>query len=302
MYKLALQTAKLYMQQLLQLKNIIRGDLMKKTFKLLILVTICVFIFSGLTACGEYRVNDELISGNENKTEDEKVNESINESNENNEDSENEGNKEVSYEKVEYEGIEDNVLPEDVQEKIEELKIKRGYTYFKIEDEYVIFISMGEKNTGGYSISVVSAENVHGTIRITVEEKSPGKDDIVTQAITYPYTLIKIKGVEEKFEVITKDGEKLEFLSLVEDLKEYTGTYVGQIDNNSIEIIVDKNMDIDEAGNAAAFRLEGEIKEYFNSESKNFKDFKADEKVKFSFERNEHGQLILKMLDRTSVK
>lgn len=279
----------------LQILNMhpIRGEFMRKNFKLfklLALAIICIFIFSAFSACDKDKINDEQKPNDESKVTDESK-------------AEDEKPSSDDYEKVEYENMENiGILPKDVQEKIEELKVKRGYTYFKIEDGYVIFISMGEKNTGGYSISVISVENVHGTARITVEEKSPEKNDEVTHAITYPYTIIKIKGVEKKFEVVTKDGEKFEFMPLEDDLQEYTGTYTGQIDNNSIEIIVDKNMEIDEAGSAAAFRLEGEIKEYFDSESKNFKGFKENEKVKFSFERNVYGQLILKMLERISDK
>ncbi|NSW89440.1 MAG: protease complex subunit PrcB family protein [Firmicutes bacterium] len=275
---------------------------MKKLFKSLILFIICAFILFILSACNVGTVNTGDKSGDENKTGNKDAGNNHTEDTENN-DTENDGNKEASYEKVEYETVEDiGTLPQDIQEKIEELKVKRGYTYFKIEDEYVILISMGEKNTGGYSISIVSVEDVEGTVKIIVEETSPKKDDIVIQVITYPYAVIKVKGIEEKFEVVNEKGEKFEFISLDEDLKEYTGTYVGQIDGNSIEIFVDKNMDIDEAGKPTAFRLEGEIKEYFDPESKNFKNFKTDEKVKFSFERNEHGQLILKMLERISGK
>ena len=65
---------------------------------------------------------------------------------------------------------------------------------------YVI-LNMGEKNTGGYSIGVEKVEETDKNIIITVKENNPAADAMVTQAITYPYTVIK---VHSKKEIIVK--------------------------------------------------------------------------------------------------
>jgi len=56
---------------------------------------------------------------------------------------------------------------------------------------------------------------------------------------------------------------------------EKEGTYVGLIDSNSIEIVVD--------GEPKAFRLTEEIRDYFNSSSSSFKDFKKDDSIKLYY-------------------
>ena len=45
---------------------------------------------------------------------------------------------------------------------------------------------MGRKNTGGYSINIKSVNVKDKNVTITVEETSPGPNDSVTTAFTYP--------------------------------------------------------------------------------------------------------------------
>ena len=79
---------------------------------------------------------------------------------------------------------------------------KRGYTY-EIEDESVIYtIGMGEKNTGGYSISIQKVKIKGNSVSIYVTEKVPGMNEFVTQAFTYPIVQIKFNHLPSKVEVI----------------------------------------------------------------------------------------------------
>ncbi len=63
-----------------------------------------------------------------------------------------------------------------------------------IDTSNFIILNMGEKMTGGYSIDVVNVEETADKIIITVRENEPAPGAMVTQAITYPYTVVKINS------------------------------------------------------------------------------------------------------------
>ena len=72
----------------------------------------------------------------------------------------------------------------------------------KIKDEDVktsnfVILNMGEKSSGGYSISVENVEETADKIIITVKESEPEPGSMVTQAITYPYAIVKINSKKE---------------------------------------------------------------------------------------------------------
>jgi len=70
-----------------------------------------------------------------------------------------------------------------------------------INNSNYVILNMGEKNTGGYSISVEKVEETDKNIIITVKEKGPAADAMTMQVITYPYTVVR---VHSKKEIIVK--------------------------------------------------------------------------------------------------
>ena len=86
----------------------------------------------------------------------------------------------------------------------------RGY-YIDMLDQpnspYFIVINSGEKNTGGYGISVVDIGVQDSEVIITVEETSPSAGDIVTQAFTYPSCAVEFDKLPDTFMVINTMGE-----------------------------------------------------------------------------------------------
>jgi PrcB C-terminal len=61
----------------------------------------------------------------------------------------------------------------------------------------VIAVFFGEKPTGGYSIEILSAEsNNSESICITVRHCQPKAGDFVTEALTYPYHIIRISKID----------------------------------------------------------------------------------------------------------
>lgn len=57
-----------------------------------------------------------------------------------------------------------------------------------------VILNMGQQPTGGYSIGVESVKEANDSIHIKVNEVNPISGAMVTQAITYPYCVIKINS------------------------------------------------------------------------------------------------------------
>lgn len=61
------------------------------------------------------------------------------------------------------------------------------------DKEWVAFYGIGTRNTGGFSASITSVIDLPdwGGMLLAISDSSPGSDCFVTQAITFPYTLVK---------------------------------------------------------------------------------------------------------------
>jgi len=78
------------------------------------------------------------------------------------------------------------------ESSIEFIKALRGFGLIREdEDYYYVYVGSGEKNTGGYDIYVSDMVQIDGQVHITVGETIPSKDDMVTQALTYPYQIVR---------------------------------------------------------------------------------------------------------------
>lgn len=66
----------------------------------------------------------------------------------------------------------------------------------------IVAVFAGEKPTGGYSIEILSAETSgsqiqeRSVIAITVQHCQPEPGDFVTEALTYPYHIIRIPKID----------------------------------------------------------------------------------------------------------
>ncbi|MDE5539873.1 MAG: protease complex subunit PrcB family protein, partial [Bacilli bacterium] len=93
--------------------------------------------------------------------------------------------------------------------------IKRGYYIKQLEDGKVrVTVAMGEKNTGGYSISILKVNIIDKGVQIYVEETSPAKEDVVIAAFTYPVAQVEFNMMPEYIMVQNSDNflefEKIE--------------------------------------------------------------------------------------------
>lgn len=104
---------------------------------------------------------------------------------------------------------------------------ERGY-YVDTLDEpnapYFIVICSGEKNTGGYGIKIADIGFQDGKLWITAEETSPAEGDIVTQAFTCPFCILKLNKLPPEFSVVNTDGKVFTDLLLEgEDISDSNG-------------------------------------------------------------------------------
>ena len=92
---------------------------------------------------------------------------------------------------------------------------QRGY-YVDTKNEpnapYQYIICMGEKNTGGYSLKIKEVNKIGKKVEVIVEEIEPGKDQVVTEAFTYPTLIIEFPEYQEKITI--KNTKGLEFKEL----------------------------------------------------------------------------------------
>jgi len=70
------------------------------------------------------------------------------------------------------------------------------------ENEMIIIVSMGMKNSGGYTTKVNSIVEKKDIILLSVDESSPGKICATTDVITFPYQLIRLKRIDKRIEVV----------------------------------------------------------------------------------------------------
>lgn len=240
--------------------------------KVLSLILISILAVSILAGCAKDKektpaINEKTQTEQTEQTEDKNVDET-------------ENNKNVTFEIIEK-------FDEEALKMIDEKTKEKGYGILSRDDNsVVIFIASGEKPSGGYGIKVKTVEEKDGVITITVEETVPEEGAMVITALTYPYTVIRLDTKATEFVIVNTEGE--EFTNLdkkVEfsyELKEAEGVYIGAIDNNSVEILLDGEE------KPMAFRLE---------ELDNFESPKENTKVKISYYTNEYSQNILKSLE-----
>ena len=72
----------------------------------------------------------------------------------------------------------------------------------------------GEKPTGGYSLAVRSARLVGDRVRVRLALEEPPPEAIVTQALTYPYAVAVVRGLDptgKAFLFVDQRGRRLDW-------------------------------------------------------------------------------------------
>lgn len=187
---------------------------------------------------------------------------------------------------LEYEVIADtDRLPLEVKSIAGTVK-SRGYFVFTTQ-EYAtagatyLLISSGTKPTGGYTIALGSCAVTDNILEIVVEEKEPAADEGVVQVITVPHLFLKINSSYQDYSIINNKNENYTAISAAEvpEVVEKKGIYVGQIDNNFIEIEIESQ--------AQAFMFEPELGPFITE------TFKTGDEILFFCYENNYGQQII---------
>lgn len=78
------------------------------------------------------------------------------------------------------------------------------------DKESVIFVSLGRKNSGGYSIAVDSIEQQEGGLVVHVSTKSPPRGSMSIQALTAPFDIVAVPKLQGKvtFQTSEKPEQK----------------------------------------------------------------------------------------------
>jgi hypothetical protein len=76
-------------------------------------------------------------------------------------------------------------------------KLKDKIKLSDIQTSNFIVLNMGEKTSRGYKIEIESAVETDKNIIITIKETTPESGSIVSQDITTPYCVVKIKSKKE---------------------------------------------------------------------------------------------------------
>lgn len=113
-----------------------------------------------------------------------------------------------AYNRIQFEKLSESAIPDALASIISSNKAKRGFAYYyDINTGYMyIAVLMGEKSTGGYAVEVTAVEDCEGRTNVLINEIVPAPGSVVTQAITYPYTVIRAKGITPNITVKSSSG------------------------------------------------------------------------------------------------
>jgi len=194
------------------------------------------------------------------------------------EDDDKENREDVKFYSVSY-----NKLPDPIKNKIDVKRVSKGYEAYEYNDEIYLVAYMGKKNTGGYAIEIEDVEkykvNSNYIVEATVVETEPGKGSIVTQALTYPYHVVKFDNFDKLGRVyfIDEEGTVIAKKS-IEKLDEETTVsgYFSKIDDDYIYIKA-------KSGSALTkYELSEDVLVYINNKEKELEDLKEGMEVKLT--------------------
>ena len=128
---------------------------------------------------------------------------------------------------VSFRTVSDSSLPKVLKDEIDDMKSKESYAAYEYDDYIYLVAAMGRQRTGGYDIDIEKVykigDNGEYIIKAVVDTDEPSSGSNVTQAITYPYSVVKFKSFDGIEEVIFVDEDDDELDSAeIEDLDEIT--------------------------------------------------------------------------------
>jgi hypothetical protein len=99
---------------------------------------------------------------------------------------------------LEFTVVEDADIPQQLMEIINEKKKEPFKMSYSNEDNLYIIVGYGQQPTGGYSISVDDLFLTSNAIYIDTNLVGPSEKDYVSNAVTYPYVVIKTEFIDKR--------------------------------------------------------------------------------------------------------
>ncbi len=98
---------------------------------------------------------------------------------------------------LEFTVVEDADVPEQLMQIINEKKKEPFKMSYSNADNLYIVVGYGEQPTGGYSISVDELFLTSNAVYIDTNLIGPSEKDYVTNAVTYPYVVVKTEFIDK---------------------------------------------------------------------------------------------------------
>ncbi|WMJ85289.1 protease complex subunit PrcB family protein [Anaerocolumna sp. MB42-C2] len=98
---------------------------------------------------------------------------------------------------LEFTVVEDADVPEQLMQIINEKKKEPFKMSYSNADNLYIVVGYGEQPTGGYSISVDDLFLTSNAVYIDTNLIGPTESDYVTNAVTYPYIVVKTEFIDK---------------------------------------------------------------------------------------------------------
>lgn len=100
-------------------------------------------------------------------------------------------------------------LPAEVQAWIDAATDNFGGQTFAHEGILYLLVTYGEKPTGGYAVEITDITEEEGKLVVTAHFTEPGEDEMVTQALTYPYDLAMLDDPGLPVEFVASGAETI---------------------------------------------------------------------------------------------
>ncbi|HCJ56627.1 S-layer homology domain-containing protein [Lutispora sp.] len=187
-------------------------------------------------------------------------------------------------EDIDFTDVNYSKLPASIQKYIDTSRATKGYKAYKYNDAIYLAAFMGRKNTGGYNIEIEDIQryklNGKYIVEAVVKETEPDKYSSVTQALTYPYTVVKFDSFDNIFRVnfVDENGNVLVQKS-IEALKDEATTASGifsKTDGAYIYIKAGTNSVL------TKYEMSEDAPVYINNKEKALDDLKSGMKVKLT--------------------
>lgn len=108
--------------------------------------------------------------------------------------------KKTEGKRLEFTVLKESEIPAELLKYIDDKKVNEfKFTFYNQDKKDYLYIAVGygKQPTGGYSIAVEDLYLTENSIYIDTSLVGPAKDDVVTQAITYPYIVVKLEYMDK---------------------------------------------------------------------------------------------------------